>query len=239
MSHTPATRIIKFTPKEDAIVLQAVQNPRYRHEEKDFIKWKKLTEELLPPGFDCRNVRQRYYRNLNPIILKTRFTDEEDELLMKAAKECKISWIQISEMYFKGTRTDTQLRARYLKLKNEKRARSAKKSASPWSSATKENENIPTAKRQKSISPQTPQSLRDYDQTPNSPSSASQQLFRYMPVSCAQQYEQYSPNHQYYNGQQQSYQYYPQQQQNWSPFSNSCNYSEVYASSPSAFVAEW
>ena len=75
-------------------------------------KWSEIAGQI--PGRNGRQCRQRWINFLDPNVNHSKWTDEEDLLLIRQYKELGSKWPKIKN-FFKN-RTDSQLKARYSHL---------------------------------------------------------------------------------------------------------------------------
>ncbi|OHS99839.1 r2r3-MYB transcription factor [Tritrichomonas foetus] len=110
-------RMKTWTPEEDESLINAITKYGSHN-------WSKIAE-IVGNGRDRSQCLQRWSRGLNPKILKTKWSPEEDakllELVRKYGEKC---WMKISIDI--GTRCDSQCRYRYSKLYNEKQVETIK-----------------------------------------------------------------------------------------------------------------
>lgn len=104
----------KFSASEDSLLRSLVS----KYGEHDW--------DLISQVVGTKNSRQchdRWFYNLSPKLVKTPFTDEEDEKLLRLLDTLGPKWVQISK-YFAG-RTDTQIKNRFKVLKRRQEASSS------------------------------------------------------------------------------------------------------------------
>jgi len=139
-----------FTPSIDSLIASAVHKPQYR-DLKNRIKWTMIAQQELPLGsFSGHQVRQRWSRRLNPTLKQMEdhpFTPEEDILLTSVAPRLNFAWANIARSFFNSTRTDVQLRRRYIRLSVNNEALLSLLQQSEKSNRTR-NKNIVTIVKQ-------------------------------------------------------------------------------------------
>ena len=96
----------KFTPEEDKRLEELV-------EEFGENSWEEITEQM--EGRNVRQCKDRWTRYLSPNVNKSKWTPEEEKLLIKLVKDLNFRWVQISK-HFKG-RTDNQIKNKWNILK--------------------------------------------------------------------------------------------------------------------------
>lgn len=96
---------VKFTPEEDAHLLQLVQ----QFGAKDWIKISSLIGTRNP-----RQCRERFKNYLNPELRRDQWTREEDDLLEQKYKEFGAKWNKIAKFFV--NRSDNALRNRWMMI---------------------------------------------------------------------------------------------------------------------------
>lgn len=96
---------VKFTPEEDAHLLQLVQ----QFGAKDWIKISSLIGTRNP-----RQCRERFKNYLNPELRRDQWTREEDDLLEMKYKEYGAKWNKIAKFFV--NRSDNALRNRWMMI---------------------------------------------------------------------------------------------------------------------------
>ena len=96
----------KFTSDED----QRLKDLVHEYGENS---WEEVAEQM--PGRNVRQCKDRWTRYLSPSVNKSKWTNEEEKLLIKLVKDLNFKWVQISK-HFKG-RTDNQIKNKWNTLK--------------------------------------------------------------------------------------------------------------------------
>mmetsp|Transcript_5020 Transcript_5020/g.10428 ORF Transcript_5020/g.10428 Transcript_5020/m.10428 type:complete len:432 (+) Transcript_5020:912-2207(+) len=91
-----------WTPEEDERLLQLVK-------EYGAMRWSRIAQHM--PGKTGNQCSQRWHKALDPTIVKGKWSDAEDELLVKMVKQKGKKWKEIS--HFIPGRTGKQCRDRY------------------------------------------------------------------------------------------------------------------------------
>ena len=104
----------QWTDEEDAIVVEAVQNSV----EQPFTRWSDLASRL--PGRVGKQCRDRWANHLNPEINHLPFSREDDLMLREGHHDLGKRWVEIGTKYFKGTRSENQLKNRWHSAKCKK-----------------------------------------------------------------------------------------------------------------------
>ena len=105
-----STRIKRanWTSREDSIIYDVVMNST----QKPFTQWTKMQEEYLPDR-SAKAIRCRWINQLDPSIIRTPFTYEEDETLLRAQKQIGNRFSEISITFFAGRRSENQIKNRW------------------------------------------------------------------------------------------------------------------------------
>eukprot|EP00980_Cylindrotheca_fusiformis_P024576 scaffold12116_cov125-Cylindrotheca_fusiformis.AAC.3 len=96
----------QWTPEEDAIVMRAVNicsSP--------FKGWSCLMPHL--PGRTGKQIRDRWVNHLNPALVHSAFSREDDLLLWKGFLELGKSWKEISVRFFRSSRSENRIKNRW------------------------------------------------------------------------------------------------------------------------------
>ena len=104
---SPSIRAGRWTPEEDDLLRAAV--------EKHPNAWN-LIAKLVPGRTDVK-CRERWVNNLDPTVLKTQFTLEEDNTLRAAVGELGTKWSLVAQRLV--GRTDSQCRRRWQQMKKK------------------------------------------------------------------------------------------------------------------------
>ena len=97
-----------WTHEEDAIIYDTVTNsPR-----QPFVDWVYLARNFLPHR-KSKAIRARWVNQLNPAIIHSPFTDDEDRTLYEAQKQCGNSFVEIAHKFFNGRRSENQVKNRF------------------------------------------------------------------------------------------------------------------------------
>jgi len=96
-----------FTREEDELIKETVM----KSDKKPFSDWEGLAQQM--PGRKWKRVRSRWFNNLNPEIDRSPFNEDDDRRLLEAFEVLGSKWSEISVEYFKGTRSEYQLKNRY------------------------------------------------------------------------------------------------------------------------------
>jgi hypothetical protein len=105
MNHHSTTIKSKFQPWEDARLLQVVQRLGPTN-------WHEIAIHL--PGRNARQCRERWSNYVNPNLLKTEWTEAEDDILLRAYQEVGPKWFMIAS-YLPG-RSKNGVKNRYFTL---------------------------------------------------------------------------------------------------------------------------
>jgi hypothetical protein len=100
----------KFTVEEDALLRRVVR----QFGEAD---WEHVSNHM--PHRNQRQCRDRWFYYLSPAVQSTPWTDDEDTLLLEKVRACGPKWVRISTFF--PTRTDIQIKNRYLVLTRRKK----------------------------------------------------------------------------------------------------------------------
>lgn len=101
---------MKWTPKEDELLRKAVK-------EYDCKNWRMIAEQIT--GRTSKQCLERWYGKLNPSLLGTEYTSEEDRILIEKQKIYGNKWSQIST--FLPGRSTISVRNRWDLLKRHER----------------------------------------------------------------------------------------------------------------------
>jgi len=103
----PGSRKGQWTEEEDNIVINAVQSVG----DGQFTRWSDLV--ALLPGRVGKQIRDRWVNHLNPNISHLPFSREDDLLLWEGHSQVGKKWVEISGQFFKGIRSENQIKNRW------------------------------------------------------------------------------------------------------------------------------
>ena len=110
----------KFTVEDDEILRSLVNELGDR--------WEEIASRM--PGRNARQVRERYQNYLSPNLNTSKWTEEEDQLLLSKVQQLGQKWVKISKFF--TNRTDQMMKNRFnvLKRKEQKKLRLQEKNSS-------------------------------------------------------------------------------------------------------------
>lgn len=112
---------VKFTPQEDDLLRNLVQ----QYGEND--NWSIIAKKMTISYRNQRQCKERWLNYLSPSINNAPFTLEEDEKLEELYSKYGAKWVQIAK-YF-PSRTDINIRSRWLVLQRRKKKLESKQSS--------------------------------------------------------------------------------------------------------------
>ncbi|OHS94208.1 Myb-like DNA-binding domain containing protein [Tritrichomonas foetus] len=115
--HRPSyfTPKIKFTPHEDQLLLQAVS-------QFGSSDWHVVAAKV--PGRNARQCRERWNNYVNPAIVASPWTKEEDQLLLAKYEELGPRWHTIASFF--STRSTNNIKNRFFTLQRHNRRKNRK-----------------------------------------------------------------------------------------------------------------
>lgn len=121
--------------QEDVKLLELVKQQQTESDPTDPSKVKKLNWTIVSKGMktrSCKQCRERWVNHLNPGVRKTKWTAEEDKLLLELARENPRKWAQIARQM--PGRTENMVKIRWNSLNkqanNSRGARTAERRSS-------------------------------------------------------------------------------------------------------------
>lgn len=111
---------VKFTPQEDDLLRNLVQE----YGEND--NWSIIAKKMTITYRNQRQCKERWFNYLSPKINNTPLTREEDELLEELYAKYGAKWVQIAKFF--PSRTDINIRSRWLVLQRRKKKIESKQS---------------------------------------------------------------------------------------------------------------
>lgn len=108
----------KFTTEEDAKLKQLVNQFGINN-------WNQISSNMAHRN--PRQCKERWFNYLSPMICKSPWSSDEDELLERKVKEIGPKWVKIAKFF--PMRTDIQLKNRWLVLSRKKSREALQKSS--------------------------------------------------------------------------------------------------------------